>query len=49
MKQVRFGKRYNGATAAVARRVEREDQPRLIVRAMAGLVTGFLVAAIECL
>jgi len=47
MKQVRFGKMTQAA--AHARTADRGDAPRQLVLIVAGLLTGFLVAAIECL
>jgi hypothetical protein len=47
MKQVRFGKMTHAV--AQARAADRDDGARQLILIVAGLLTGFLVAAIECL
>ncbi len=50
MKQIRFGRRADGAPSTVrAPAAPAEDGPRMLVLIAAGLLTGVLVAAIECL
>ncbi len=54
MKQIRFGKRYavvQNGTRTVSARAESagDDRLRFGMLVITGIVTGFVVAAIECL